>query len=73
MKKSIYTKEYRKFIKKLKQARKEAGLSQVEVAKKLGKSQSFVSKIESGERRIDIIELKIIAEIYNKPINYFLN
>ena len=73
MKKSIYTKEYRKFIKKLKQARKEAGLSQVEVAKKLGKSQSFVSKIESGERRIDIIELKIIAEIYKKTIDYFLN
>ena len=41
----------------------EAGLTQAEVARKLGKPQSFVSKSESGERRLDAVELKRMAEI----------
>ena len=72
MVKSIYTKEYKKVIERLKKARLEAGLKQIEVAKKLGKPQSYISKIERGERRIDITELKKIAEIYKKSINYFI-
>ncbi|MCD6402500.1 helix-turn-helix transcriptional regulator [bacterium] len=72
MAKSIYTKEYRKVIKRLKKARLEAGLRQIEVAKKLGKPQSYISKIERGERRIDIAELKKIADIYKKSLNYFI-
>lgn len=72
MTKSIYTKEYKKVIERLKKARLEAGLKQIEVAKKLGKPQSYISKIERGERRIDITELKKIAEIYKKSINYFI-
>ena len=72
MTKSIYTKEYRKVIEKLKKARQEAGLTQVEVARKLNKPQSYISKIERGERRLDIIELKRIAVIYKKPVDYFL-
>jgi len=72
MTKSIYTKEYRKVIERLKKARLEAGLKQIEVAKKLGKPQSYISKIERGERRIDITELKKIADIYKKSLNYFI-
>jgi len=69
---TIYTKEYKDVTQKLLKARKESGLKQVEVAKKLGKPQSYISKIEKGERRVDIVELKILAKIYNKKITYFI-
>ena len=72
MTKSIYTKEYRKVIKRLKKARRDAGLTQVEVAKKLNKPQSYISKIERGERRIDIVELKKLAVIYKKDLDFFV-
>ena len=72
MTKSIYTKEYRKVIKRLKKARRDAGLTQVEVAKKLNKPQSYISKIERGERRIDIVELKKLAVIYKKNLDFFV-
>jgi len=57
--KSIFKEEYKKLIRKLKKARLEAGLSQVQVAKQLETNQSYISKIEIGERRVDVIELKI--------------
>ena len=49
MNKSVYTNDYKEIIERLKTARIEAGLAQQEVADKLGKPQSYVSKIESGE------------------------
>lgn len=67
-----YHKDYEGFLRKLRQARREAGLTQELVATKLGKPQSFVSKCENGERRVDIIELKIFADLYGKPLKYFL-
>lgn len=73
MAKSVYTKEYRELLAKLKRARKEAKLTQVEVARRLRKPQSFVSKFESGERRLDPVELKAIARLYGKPASYFLD
>ena len=73
MPKSIYSKEYRKVVERLKTARQESGLKQVEVAKKLGKPQSFVSKVERGERRLDVAELKRFADIYRKPLDFFVN
>jgi transcriptional regulator with XRE-family HTH domain len=69
---TIYTKEYKEITQKLLKARKEAGFKQFEVAQKIGKPQSYVSKIEKGERRIDAVELKILAKIYNKKITYFI-
>ncbi len=72
MTKSIYTKEYKDLLQKIKKAREVAGLKQNEVAKKLGKPQSYISKIESGERRIDIIELKQLSKIYKKSLNFFV-
>ena len=47
----------------LRAARKHAGLSQADVAQQLGKPQSFVSKYERGERRLDVIEFLEIAKI----------
>ena len=72
MSKSIYSKDYKEIIERLKTARIEAGLAQQEVAGKLGKPQSYISKIESGERRLDVAEMKKIASIYKKDTNYFL-
>jgi len=46
-------------------------LRQGDVARRLRKPQSFVSKCESGERRVDFIELLLFVEIYKKPMDYF--
>ena len=72
MGKSIFTKDYKEIIDRLKQARIDVGLSQQAVADKLGKPQSYLSKIESGERRLDVAELKKLSEIYKKPVSYFV-
>lgn len=48
-----------------------AGLSQAEVAERLGKAQSFVSKCESGERRVDFIELLDFCHVYRVEISFF--
>ena len=72
MSKSIYSKEYKAIIERLKKARFDAGLSQQAVADKLGKPQSYISKIESGERRLDVAEMKKFAAIYKKPTDHFL-
>ena len=72
MRKSIHTKERAVFVKRLKQARIEAGLTQVEVAEKLNCSQSWVSKIELGELRVEAIWLNRLAKLYRKNMQYFL-
>ena len=66
-----YQEAYKDFRRRLKQARKEAGMSQREVCAKMGKSTSFVSKCELGERRIDYVELQKLARIYRKPVAFF--
>jgi transcriptional regulator with XRE-family HTH domain len=60
MEKTIYSEEYLHFLQYLIQVRKNAGITQIELAERLGKgaTQSFVSKCERGERRIDIAELR---------------
>ena len=72
MKKSIHTSERATFVKRLKQARIEAGLTQVQVADKLGCSQSWVSKVELGELRVEAIWLNRLAKLYRKSMAYFL-
>ena len=70
--KSIYTKEYQAVLNQLKKARLESDLKQEEVAKILKKPQSYISKVERGEKRLDVAELKKIADIYKKTLNYFV-
>lgn len=60
--KSIYSAEYQLLCTILRELRHEAGLTQVEVADRLDEPQSFVSKYESGERRLDVVELRLVAE-----------
>jgi len=72
MTKSIQTKEYAYFVGRLRKARIEAGLTQVQAAKKIGRPQSHISNIESGQQRVDVIELQRFAKLYGKRISYFL-
>ena len=72
MGKTISSEEYKRIVEKLRNARIESGLSQVQAAKLLKKSQSYVSKSEAGEQRLDILELKHFAKIYKKPLDYFI-
>jgi len=60
--KSIYSAEYQQLCALLRQLRQDAGLTQTQVAEHLAVPQSFVSKYESGERRLDVIELRYVAE-----------
>ena len=69
---SAHSMAYRRFLVRLRQARTEAGLTQADVARYLGKPQSFVSKCESGERRVDVVELEELAKLYRKPVAWFL-
>lgn len=72
MPKSVHTKEYHILLEKLIEARKKSGLTQSQVAALLKKPQSYVSKCESGERRLDPVELQRFAEIYKKPLDFFV-
>ena len=67
-----YRVKYQKLTAKLRSARLEAGLTQVEAGKKLKKPQAYLSKIERGERRVDAVELDELARLYNKPLSYFI-
>lgn len=65
--------DYATFLRRLRRARTDANMSQSQAAAKLGKPQSFISKCESGERRVDVVELKAFARLYGVPVTYFLD
>jgi len=69
---TLRSKEYAQFVGRLRKARLESGLRQIDVAKKLKRTQSYVSRVEVGEQRLDIIELKKFADLYKKDFNYFV-
>ena len=72
MRKSIYTEQHRELIALLREIRLEAGLRQVELAHRLGQPQSFVSKYESGERRLDLLQLRQICEAVGISLQEFV-
>ena len=55
----------------LRHQRDEAGLRQIDLAKKLGKPQSYISKYESGERNLDILEIKEICAVFEITLSDF--
>jgi transcriptional regulator with XRE-family HTH domain len=69
---STHSAPYQRFLGRLRQARREACLTQAEVGRKIGARQAFVSKVESGERRLDPVELAQFAAVYGKPLGWFL-
>ena len=66
-----YQDKYKRFLVRLRDARRQAGLTQAEASRRLGKPQSFLSKCESGERRIDFVELLTFADLYGVDIGFF--
>jgi transcriptional regulator with XRE-family HTH domain len=72
MQKSLKSAEYARLIQLLVAARRQAGVRQQALAKKLGKPQSFVAKYEGGERRIDVVEfIAIVEAIGADPLRQF--
>lgn len=71
MEKSIHSQEYLLFLKMLRDAREKSGLTQGEVAERLRESQSFVSKCERGERRLDVVELRAWCAALEIPLHEF--
>lgn len=70
-KSAVYDREYQYVIGRVREARKEAGMTLREVGQALDRPISFVSKCELGERRIDPVDLRRFAELYDKPFEYF--
>lgn len=72
MSKSLFTEANDRLVQVLVSARQEAGLRQSDLAAKLGKDQSFVSNIERGQRRVDVLEFYMLAKsIGVDPIDLF--
>ena len=72
MQKSQHTQKYDQLLLALRRARKTAKLTQVDVAERLDVYASYVSKCESGERRIDVIELAEFCRVYGVKLVDFL-
>jgi transcriptional regulator with XRE-family HTH domain len=68
----LYQATYDAFLGRLIEAREEANLTQREVSPKIGMSHSFLSKCKTGDRRIDAIEFLQLANLYSKPLAFFL-
>lgn len=69
--KNLYTERQKAFLTLLKECREKAGLRQADVAERLKKLQSFVSKYESGERRLDVLELLDVCEAIGLSLSAF--
>lgn len=71
MRKSVHSARHKLFCESLKRARKDAGLTQQDVASRLGEHQSFVSRYETGERRLDVVEfLDVSAAMGIDPVSH---
>jgi transcriptional regulator with XRE-family HTH domain len=73
MRKTIFSPKHKLIIERLRRARADAGLRQVDVAKRLRAPQSYISRCESGEHRLDVVELETFAKIYGKPLSFFIS
>jgi transcriptional regulator with XRE-family HTH domain len=69
---STQSPKYKAFLRRLHAARLAAGLTQEQVARALGRPQSFVSKCETGERRLDVLELESLARVYGRGLGFFV-
>ena len=69
MEKSLHSEGYALFLRQFRAARK--GVTQIELAKRLDETQSFVSKCERGERRIDVVELREFCRALGIPFSEF--
>lgn len=65
---TVHTDAYKKLLNALVEARCAEGLSQAQLAKKLGKPASFVGKYELGERRLDVIEFMVVLKVLDREV-----
>ncbi|MHB8549449.1 MAG: helix-turn-helix domain-containing protein [Acidiferrobacterales bacterium] len=72
MQKSIGSRAFAHFVTCLRQAREQAGVTQEELALRLGTTQSFVSKSERGERRMDLVELRLFCHAIGITLEKFV-
>jgi len=69
--KALHTTRYKVFMARLSRARRDSGLTQEQLAKAVRRSQTWVSKCELGERRVDFVELEDLAKALGKPLEWF--
>jgi len=72
MQKGIYSPHHRQLVAMLRDLREKAGLTQSILAEKLGRSQSFVSKYEAGELRLDLLEIRSVCETLGTSLSAFV-
>jgi len=72
MQKSLSSAKQKTFLKLLREVREKAGLRQIDVANRLNQPQSFISKYESGERRLDLLELELVCEACDTDVTQFV-
>jgi len=72
MSRTIFSKRQEALQNLVRAARLEAGMTQMDLASRLGRPQSFVSKVESGERLMDIVELKEVCDALGLPLVKFV-
>jgi DNA-binding XRE family transcriptional regulator len=73
VKKNIRLNQQKKLLVLLRGVRVEAGLTQSELASRLGTDQTFISKYESGERRLDILELRVVCQVIGVDFIAFMH
>lgn len=72
MAKTIFTIQHQDFIRALREVRRSEGVTQVQLSERLDRAQSYISNIERGERRLDVIEFMAIASALNRdPVELF--
>jgi transcriptional regulator with XRE-family HTH domain len=72
VKKSIYSADQERLLALLRKKREQAHLTQAELAKRLGRSQSFVSKYESGELCLDVLSLRQVCHALGVSLSAFV-
>ena len=72
MAKTIHSAQYKTFLKVLRNTRQRVGLTQTELAEEIGKTQTYVSKCERGERRIDVLELRTFCAALGLSMKQFV-
>lgn len=72
MEKSLFTSEYRVVCRLLREKREAAELTQIDLAERIGETQSYVSKVERGERRLDIVQLREFCKAMDMTLGDFV-
>jgi transcriptional regulator with XRE-family HTH domain len=72
MKKSLFSEDYKCFLKLLREVRERVGLTQEQISERLETTQSIISKCERGERRLDVVELKAWCQALDIPLPVFI-